>query len=84
MNFKNENKMMIKSKVKIYGTNKHCCKKHKSLIEIMIIESIFGESYSAKCSDCGNIIEGYRNVKNLLVTNNPIVTPFLLNRANLN
>lgn len=76
--------MLIKAKVKIYGTNKHCCKKHKSLIEIMVIESVFGESYYAKCSDCGNIVEGYRSVKNILVTNNPIITPFLLNSANLN
>jgi hypothetical protein len=84
MNFKSENKMIIKAKVKSYTTNKHCCKKHKSLIEIMVIESVFGESYSAECLDCGNIVEGYRNVKNILVTNNPIITPFLLNSANFN
>lgn len=76
--------MITKVKVKPYTTNKHCCKKHKSLIEIMIIESVFGKSYSAQCFDCGNFIEGYRNVKNILVTTNPIITPFLFNSANFN
>jgi hypothetical protein len=76
--------MIIKAKVKCYSTKKHCCKQHKSLIEILVIESMFGESYSAECLDCGNIVEGYRNVKNILVTKNPIVTPFLLNSANFN
>jgi hypothetical protein len=84
MNFKSENKMIIKAKVKSYTTNKHCCKKHKSLIEIILIESIFGKSYSAECMDCGNLVVGYRKVNNLLVTTNPIITPYLLNRANFN
>lgn len=76
--------MYIKAKVKCYTTNKHCCKKHKSLIEIMVITSLLGESYSAECLDCGNIVEGYRKVRNILVTTNPIVTPYLLNKANFN
>jgi hypothetical protein len=76
--------MKIQAKVKCYTTNKHCCKKHKSLIEIMVIESVLGDSYSAECMDCGNLIQGYRNVKNLLVTTNPLLTPFLLNKANQN
>ena len=76
--------MRIQAKVTSYTTNKVCCKQHKSLIEITTVECILGESYSAQCSDCGNTIEGYRNVKNLLVTTNPLLTPFLLNKANQN
>lgn len=76
--------MKIKAKVTSYTTNKVCCKKHKSLIVITMVECILGESYSAQCSDYGNTIEGCRNVKNLLVTNNPLLTPFLLNKANQN
>jgi hypothetical protein len=30
------------------------------------------------------IIEGARSVNNLLITNNPIITPYLLNKANFN
>lgn len=74
----------IKAKITGYMTGKFCCKKHKSLIEIRIISCSLGESYSAHCTDCGNTIEGYRNVKNLLVTTNPLLTPFLLNKANHN
>ena len=74
----------IKAKVFSYTTNKFCCKKNKSLIEIIIIESIFGESYSAQCKDCHKTIEGYRKVRNLLVTTNPIITPYLMNKANFN
>jgi hypothetical protein len=76
--------MKIRAKVTSYTTNKVCCKQHKSLIEITMVECVLGESYSAQCSDCGNTIEGYRNVKNLLVTTNPLLTPFLLNKANQN
>jgi hypothetical protein len=76
--------MKIQAKVTSYTTNKVCCKRNKSLIEITIVECILGESYSAQCNDCGNTIEGYRNVKNLLVTTNPLLTPFLLNKANQN
>jgi hypothetical protein len=71
-------------KITSYITNKVCCKHHKSLIEITIIESRSKDSYSAQCTDCGNTIGGFRNVKNLLVTKNPLLTPFLLNKANLN
>ena len=76
--------MRIQAKVTSYTTNKVCCKQHKSLIEITMVECVLGESYSAQCSDCGNTIEGYRNVKNLLVTTNPLLTPLLLNKANQN
>jgi hypothetical protein len=76
--------MRIEAKVTSYTTNKVCCKKHKSLIQITRVECVLGESYSAKCYDCGKTIEGYRNVKNLLVTTNPLLTPFLLNKANQN
>jgi hypothetical protein len=76
--------MRIEAKVTSYTTNKVCCKRHKSLIEITLVECVLGESYSAQCTDCGNTIEGYRNVKNLLVTTNPLLTPFLLNKANQN
>ena len=76
--------MRIEAKVTSYTTNKVCCKQHKSLIEITMVECVLGESYCAQCSDCGNTIEGYRNVKNLLVTTNPLLTPFLLNKANQN
>ena len=76
--------MRIQAKVTSYTTNKVCCKQHKSLIEITMVECVLGESYSAQCTDCGNTIEGYRNVKNLLVTNNSLLTPFLLNKANQN
>lgn len=72
------------TKIKSYFTNKVCCKRHKSLIEITIIESRSKDSYSAQCADCGNTIGGFRNVKNLLVTTNPLLTPFLLNKANQN
>lgn len=76
--------MKIEAKVTSYSTKKVCCKRDKSLIELTIVECVLGESYSARCSDCGNTIEGYRNVKNLLVATNPILTPFLLNKANQN
>jgi hypothetical protein len=76
--------MKIKAKVASYMTNKVCCKRHKSLIKITLVECILGESYSAQCTDCGKTIEGYRNVKNLLVTNNPVATSYLLNKANFN
>ena len=76
--------MRIEAKVTSYTVKMVCCKQHKSLIEITILECIFGESYSAHCTDCGNTIEGYRNVKNLLVAKNTIITPFLLNKANQN
>ena len=49
-----------------------------------MVECVLGESYSAQCSGCVNTIEDYRNVKNLLVTNNLLLTPFLLNKANQN
>ena len=76
----------MKTQVKLasYTTKKVCCKQHKSLIEITIITCVLGESYTAQCLDCGNTIEGYRNVKNLLVTTNSLLTPFLLNKANQN
>ena len=74
----------IRAKIASYTTGKVCCKQHKSLIVITMVECVLGESYSAQCSDCGNTIEGYRNVKNLLVTTNPLLTPFLLNKANQN
>lgn len=76
--------MRIEAKVTSYTTNKVCCKKHKSLIEVTLVECVLGESYSAQCTDCGKTVEGYRSVKNLLVTNNPILTPYLLNKANQN
>jgi hypothetical protein len=76
--------MRIEAKVTSYTAKKVCCKQHKSLIEITIVECVLGESYSARCTDCGNTIEGYRNVKNLLVAKNPMLTPFLLNKANQN
>jgi hypothetical protein len=76
--------MEIKFKVKRYTTGKSCCKENKSLIEITMLKSVLGESYSAQCLDCGNTIEGYRNVKNLLLTTNRLLTPFLLNKANQN
>ena len=76
--------MRIEAKVTSYTTNKVCCKKHKSLIQITMVKCVLGESYSAQCYDCGKTIEGYRNVKNLLVTTNPLLTPFLLNKANQN
>lgn len=76
--------MRIEAKVTGYTAKMFCCKQHKSLIEITIVECVLGESYSAHCTDCGNTIEGYRNVKNLLVTKNPMLTPFLLNKANQN
>lgn len=76
--------MQIEVKATTYFTKKVCCKIHKSLIEITMVECILGETYYAKCTDCANTIEGYRNVKNLLVTNNPLLTPFLLNKANQN
>jgi len=76
--------MRIEAKVTSYTTNKVCCKKHKSLIVITMVECVLGESYSAQCSGCVNTIEDYRNVKNLLVTNNLLLTPFLLNKANQN
>lgn len=76
--------MEIKIKIKSYTTNKYCCKKHKSIITITSFKSIFGESYLAECAECGNSVEGYRKVRNILVTNNPVVTPYLLNRANFN
>ena len=76
--------MRIQAKVTSYTTNKVCCKQHKSLIEITMVECVLGESYSAQCSDCGNTIEGYRNVKNLLLTTNPLLTTFLLNKSNQN
>ena len=75
--------MRIEAKITSYA-NKFCCKKHKSLIQITIVECILGESYSAQCTDCEKTIEGYRNVKNLLVTTNPLLTPYLLNKANQN
>ena len=76
--------MKIRARVTSYKSEKVCCKQHKSLIEITIVECALGESYSAQCTDCGNTIEGYRNVRNLLVTKNPLITPFLLNKANQN
>jgi hypothetical protein len=76
--------MKIDAKFTNYTTNKVCCQRHKSLIVVTILDCILGESYSAQCTDCGNTIEGYRNVKNLLVTTNPLITPFLLNKANQN
>jgi hypothetical protein len=76
--------MRIQATVTSYSTKKFCCKKHKSIIEFTVVECKLGQSYSARCSDCGNTIEGYRNVKNLLVATNPIITPFLLNKANQN
>jgi hypothetical protein len=76
--------MRIQAKVTSYTTNKVCCKKHKSLIEVTLVECILGESYSAQCTNCGKTVEGYRNVKNLLVTNNPLLTSYLLNKANQN
>lgn len=74
----------MKAKVTSYTTNIVCCKKHKSLIEVTFVECVLGESYSAQCLDCGKTIEGYRNVKNLLLTTNPILTSYLLNKANQN
>jgi hypothetical protein len=76
--------MRVKAKVTSYHTNKVCCKRHKSLIEVTYVECVLGESFSAKCTDCGNTIEGAINVNNLLVTNNRLLTPYLLNKANLN
>lgn len=76
--------MRIEAKVTSYTTNKVCCKKHKSLIQIKIVVCVLGVSYSAQCYDCGKTIEGYRNVKNLLVTTNPLLTSYLLNKANQN
>lgn len=76
--------MKIQAKVSSYSEKKVCCKKRKSLIEFTIVECVLGISYSARCSDCGNTIEGYRNVKNLFVTTNPLLTPYLLNKANQN
>ena len=76
--------MKTKVKIKSYGTNKVCCKKHKSIIEVKIFHSDLGESYSAECTDCGNVITGLINVRNLLVTTNPVATSYLLNKANFN
>ena len=76
--------MNIRAKVTSYTAKKVCCKQHKSLIEITILECVLGESYSAHCTDCGNTIDGYRSVRNLLITKNPMLTPFLLNKANQN
>jgi len=76
--------MKINAQVTSYTTKKFCCKLHKSLVQITIVECVLGESYSAQCNDCGNTIEGLRNVKNLLVTNKPFLTPFLINKANQN
>jgi|688.fasta_scaffold35632_17 hypothetical protein len=76
--------MRVKAKVTSYHTNKFCCKRHKSLIEVTYVECKLGESFSAQCMDCGNTIEGARNVNNLLVTDNRLLTPYLLNKANLN
>ena len=76
--------MKIEPKVTSCTTKKVCCKRHKSLIEITLIECVLGDFYSAQCTDCENTIEGWRNVKNLLVTTNPLLTPFLLNKANQN
>jgi hypothetical protein len=76
--------MKIQAKITSYTTNKTCCKRHKSLIVVTIIDYVLVESYSAQCNDCGKTIQNYRNVKNLLITNNPLLTPFLLNKANQN
>jgi hypothetical protein len=76
--------MKIKVKIEGYTTSKRCCQNHKSLIEVQMATSILGKEYFARCTDCGNSIQGYRNVKNLLVTTNPIITPYLLNKANQN
>ena len=76
--------MRVKAKVESYQTKKFCCKRHKSLIKVTYVECVLGESFSAQCTDCGNTIEGARCVNNLLVTNNPVITPYLLNKANFN
>jgi hypothetical protein len=76
--------MKTEAKVLNYITDRVCCNSNDSLIKITFVKCVLGESYSAKCSGCGNTIEGYRNVKNILVATNPILTPFLLNKANQN
>ena len=76
--------MKTPNKIKSYVTNKHCCQKHKSLVQITQIKNNFGVDYKAECEDCGNTVKGERAVRNLLVTTDPILTRFILNSANLN
>ena len=71
-------------KAKSYTTSKICCKSHKSLIQVTKIQSVLKKSYIAECMDCGSSISGHLNVRNLLITTNPILTSFLLNKANQN
>jgi hypothetical protein len=76
--------MITNLKTKSFTTNKYCCKKHKSLIKVTRLDNDLNIQYRAECFDCGNTIVGYTVVRSLLVTRNPIITPFLLNQANQN
>ena len=67
-------------KTKTFSTGKFCCEKHKSIIQIKQESEIF----SAECFDCGNIIKGENNVRNLLITTNELATRHLMNSANQN
>ena len=80
-----KNKIMnLETTVTKYKIRKYCCKEHRSTINVTLIECILGEAIIAKCTDCKRTIEGSQNVTNLVVSDNPLITTYILNKANLN
>ena len=47
-----------------YNTSKFCCKNNKSIITVKKVE----HSFEATCNDCGNKIEGKKEVTKFLLS----------------